>query len=316
MSFFGGGTDFSEYYKSYGGSVLSATFNKYCFVTVRELPPFFTYKNQFTYSKIERFDSPDELTHPLVREALKYLHETGLQISYDADLPARTGIGSSSSFAVGLLNSVHTLRGRYTDAKKLATEAILLERELCREHGGIQDQIAAAYGGLNRIDFDKNGFTVTPVDITEKRLNELNSELMLFFSGQSRVSSIIAKEQTNNIKTNTETLHKMKSLVSAGEMILTGDHPLSQFGELMAESWSMKATLADNIATDEINTIYEKAMKNGAAGGKLLGAGGGGFLLLYVPQKYQSKVRAALEDYMYVPFSFENSGSTVLYSGK
>lgn len=316
MSFFGGGTDFSEYYKNYGGSVLSATFNKYCFVTVRELPPFFTYKNQFTYSKIERFDSPDELTHPLVREALKYLHETGLQISYDADLPARTGIGSSSSFAVGLLNSVHTLRGRYTDAKKLATEAILLERELCREHGGIQDQIAAAYGGLNRIDFDKNGFTVTPVDITEKRLNELNSELMLFFSGQSRVSSIIAKEQTNNIKTNTETLHKMKSLVSAGEMILTGDHPLSQFGELMAESWSMKATLADNIATDEINTIYEKAMKNGAAGGKLLGAGGGGFLLLYVPQKYQSKVRAALEGYMYVPFSFENSGSTVLYSGK
>jgi len=314
MSFFGGGTDFSQYYEKYGGSVLSATFDKYCFVTVRDFPPFFEHKNQFTYSKIERFDSPEELSHPLVREALRYLHESAIQISYDADLPARTGIGSSSSFAVGLLNSIHTLRGRYTDKKLLAQEAILLERELCREHGGIQDQIAASYGGFNRIDFDKNGFTVSPVEISEERLKKLNSELMLFFSGQSRFSGEIAKEQTNNISVNTDTLNKMKELVYEGERILTGDGDLRSFGELLDVSWQMKTTLASNITTDRINSIYETAKKNGAVGGKLLGAGGGGFLLLYVPEKNQGKVRTALENYMHVPFSFEHDGSKILYS--
>lgn len=314
MSFFGGGTDFCEYYENYGGSVLSATFNKYCFVTVRDFPPFFDHKNQLTYSKIERFDSPDELSHPLVREALKYLHESGIQISYDADLPARTGIGSSSSFAVGLLNSIHTLRGRYSDKKQLATEAIYLERELCREHGGIQDQIAAAYGGFNRIDFNKNGFSVKPVEISEERLSELNSRLLLFFSGQSRFSSEIAKEQTNKLSENTETLHKMKALVDEGEKILTSAASLDEFGELLDYSWKMKTTLANNITTDEINSFYETAIKNGASGGKLLGAGGGGFILLYVPEKNQNKVRTALEKYMYVPFSFENEGSKILYS--
>lgn len=314
MSFFGGGTDFSEYFEKYGGSVLSATFDKYCFVTVRDFPPFFDHKNQLTYSKIERFDSPDELSHPLVREALKYLHENGIQISYDADLPARTGIGSSSSFAVGLLNSIHTLRGKYTDKKQLATEAILLERVLCKEYGGIQDQIAAAYGGLNRIDFNKDGFQVSPISISEERLEKLNSNLLLFFSGQSRFSSEIAKEQTSRTAENTETLHKMKALVDEGEKILCSKSSLDDFGELLDYSWKMKTTLANNITNDEINAFYETALKNGALGGKLLGAGGGGFILLYVPEKYQSKVKTALEKYMYVPFRFENDGSRILYS--
>lgn len=316
MSFFGGGTDFSEYYIKYGGSVLSATFNKYCFVTVRDFPPFFEHKNQFTYSKIERFNSPDELSHPLVRETLKYLHENRIQISYDADLPARTGIGSSSSFAVGLLNSIHTLRGRYSTAKQLANEAIILERDLCKEYGGIQDQIAAAYGGFNRIDFDGKGFTVKPIGISEERLRSLNSELMLFFSGQSRISGEIAEEQSKNVSLNTDTLHKMKALVNEGERILTESRKLSEFGEILDISWQMKTTLASNITTDKINTIYETAKKSGAVGGKLLGAGGGGFLLLYVPEKNQRKVRTALEDYMYVPFAFESKGSEIIYSGK
>ena len=316
MSFFGGGTDFSQYYESYGGSVLSATFNKYCFVTVRDFPPFFSHRNQLTYSKIERFNSPDELSHPLVREALKYLHEDGIQISYDADLPARTGIGSSSSFAVGLLNSIHTMRGRYCDKNKLANEAIYLERVLLREHGGIQDQIAAAYGGLNRIDFDKNGFSVKPVEISDERLSELNSRLMLFFSGQSRFSGEIAKSQTDRLPENIETLHKMRSLTDEGERILTSSSSLDCFGELLDYSWKLKTTLADNITTDEINTLYETALKNGAVGGKLLGAGGGGFILLYVPEKYQSKIRTALDRYMFVPFSFENEGTKILYSRK
>ena len=316
MSFFGGGTDFSEYYKEFGGSVLSATFDKYCFVTVRDFPPFFEHKNQFTYSKIERFNSPEELSHPLVREALKHLHENAIQISYDADLPARTGIGSSSSFAVGLLNSIHTLRGRYSTSKQLANEAIFLERELCGESGGIQDQIAAAYGGLNRIDFDRNGFTVKPVSVSEERLKTLNSNLMLFFSGQSRISGEIAREQQSNIEENVKTLHNMKLLVNEGERILTEGRDLSEFGELLDASWGMKTTLASNITTDKINEIYSQAKRNGAVGGKLLGAGGGGFLLFYVPEKYQSKVRTALEDYMYVPFSFESEGSRIIYSRK
>lgn len=314
MSFFGGGTDFSQYFEKYGGSVISATFDKYCFVTVRDFPPFFDHKNQFTYSKIERFDSPDELSHPLVRETLKYLHENAIQINYDADLPARTGIGSSSSFAVGLLNSIHTLRGRYTDSKKLSSEAILIERELCGEYGGIQDQIASAYGGFNRIDFDKNGFYVKPLAISEERLSTLNNKLMLFFSGRSRFSGEIAKEQTGNIINNTETLHKMKALVDEAEKILTSSVTLDFFGELLDTSWKMKTTLANNITTDEINIIYETAAKNGALGGKLLGAGGGGFILLYVPESNQQKVRTALEKYMYVPFRFESQGSKILYS--
>ncbi len=314
MSFFGGGTDYPEYFNEHGGSVLSATFDKYCFVTVRDFPPFFDHKNQLTYSKIERFDSPEELSHPLVREALKYLHESGIQISYDADLPARTGIGSSSSFAVGLLNSIHTLRGRYTDTKSLANEAIHLERVLCREDGGIQDQIAAAYGGFNRIDFNSDGFSVKHIEAPEKRLRQLNSRLMLFFSGQSRFSGEIAKEQTKRLSDNTATLHKMKALVDEGERILISDSPLDEFGELLDYSWQMKTTLANNITTDEINCFYETARKNGAAGGKLLGAGGGGFILLYVDEKYRSKVRNSLERYMLVPFSFETEGSRILYA--
>lgn len=316
MSFFGGGTDFSEYYTKFGGSVLSATFNKYCFVTVRDFPPFFEHKNQLTYSKIERFNSPDELSHPLVREALKYLHENSIQISYDADLPARTGIGSSSSFAVGLLNSIHTLRGRYSTSKQLANEAIHLERVLCKEYGGIQDQIAAAYGGFNKIVFDSKGFTVNPISINEDRLRQLNGELMLFFSGQSRISGEIAEEQAKNVSANTKTLNKMKELVNEGERILTENRNLSEFGELLDISWQMKTTLAGNITTDKINYLYETAKKSGAVGGKLLGAGGGGFLLLYVPEKNQSKVRTALEDYMYVPFDFESEGSKIIYSRK
>lgn len=314
MSFFGGGTDFEDYYVKYGGSVLSATFDKYCFVTVRDFPPFFEHKNQLTYSQIERFDSPDELSHPLVRETLKYLHEDGIQISYDADLPARTGIGSSSSFAVGLLNSIHTLRGRFRTQKQLAEQAVYIERTLCKEHGGVQDQIATAYGGFNRIDFTADSFTVTPVNINDTRLSELNSNLLLFFSGRSRISGEIAKEQAGKLSDNTKTLHKMKDLVFEGEKILTSNRNLDEFGELLDCSWKMKTTLASNITTDEINSLYETAKKNGAVGGKLLGAGGGGFMLLYVPEKNKARVCNALDKYMYVPFSFENEGSKILYN--
>ncbi len=316
MSFFGGGTDYREYYEKYGGSVISATFDKYCFVTVRDYPPFFSYKNQLTYSKIERFNSPDEVSHPLVRETMKYLGENALQIGYDSDLPARTGIGSSSSFAVGLLNSIHTLRGGRPNAYTLAQEAIFIERERCAELGGVQDQIAAAYGGFNRIDFSADGFTVRPVNIPSERLENLNAKLMLFFSGTSRISSDISKEQSANLNKNIDTLWDMRGLTDEAEKILLSSCSLDRFGELLDVTWQLKQKLASNISTDEVNGIYAAAKESGAVGGKLLGAGGGGFLLLYVPEEKQANVRKALSKYMYVPFSFEHEGSKIIYAQK
>ena len=314
MSFFGGGTDFREYFEKYGGSVISATFDKYCFVTVRDYPPFFPYTNQLTYSKIERFNSPEELTHPMVREIYHFLHEDRLQIGYDSDLPARSGIGSSSSFAVGLLNCIHTHRGKSCNAYTLAKEAITVERDMCREYGGIQDQIAAAYGGFNRIDFDKNGFYVKPLNIASDRLELLNGRLMLFFSGLSRIAGDISRQQSDNLHKNITTLSNMKFLTDEAEKILLSDESLDHFGELLDVTWQLKTKLADNISNDGVMAMYETAKRSGAIGGKLLGAGGGGFMLFYVPEDRQQHVREALKDYMYVPFRFENEGSRIIYN--
>ena len=314
MSFFGGGTDFREYFEKYGGSVISATFDKYCFVTVRDYPPFFPYTNQLTYSKIERFNSPEELSHPMVREIYHFLHEDRLQISYDSDLPARSGIGSSSSFAVGLLNAIHTHRGKFCNAYTLAKEAITVERDLCREYGGIQDQIAAAYGGFNRINFDRNGFYVKPLSIAYDRLEQLNGRLMLFFSGLSRIAGDISRQQSDNLNKNITTLSNMKFLTDEAEKILLTDESLDHFGELLDMTWQLKMKLADNISNDGVMAMYETAKRSGAVGGKLLGAGGGGFMLFYVPENRQQHVRDALKDYMYVPFRFENEGSRIIYN--
>ncbi len=314
MSFFGGGTDFREYFEKYGGSVISATFDKYCFVTVRDYPPFFPYTNQLTYSKIERFNSPEELSHPMVREIYHFLHENRLQISYDSDLPARSGIGSSSSFAVGLLNAIHTHRGKSCNAYTLAKEAITVERDLCKEYGGIQDQIAAAYGGFNRIDFDKNGFYVKPLNVAYDRLEQLNGRLMLFFSGLSRIAGDISRQQSDNLQKNITTLSNMKFLTDEAEKILLSDESLDHFGELLDVTWQLKTKLADNISNDGVMAMYETAKRSGAVGGKLLGAGGGGFMLFYVPENRQQHVRDALKDYMYVPFRFENEGSRIIYN--
>ena len=314
MSFFGGGTDFREYFEKYGGSVISATFDKYCFVTVRDYPPFFPYTNQLTYSKIERFNSPEELSHPLVREVYHFLKEKNLQISYDSDLPARSGIGSSSSFAVGLLNAIHTHRGKFCNAYTLAKEAITVERDLCKEYGGIQDQIAAAYGGFNRIDFDRNGFYVKPLNIAYDRLEQLNGRLMLFFSGLSRIAGDISRQQSDNLNKNITTLSNMKFLTDEAEKILLSGESLDHFGELLDMTWQLKMKLADNISNDEVVAMYETAKRHGAIGGKLLGAGGGGFMLFYVPENRQQEVRDALKDYMYVPFRFENEGSRIIYN--
>ena len=314
MSFFGGGTDYKEYFETYGGSVISATFDKYCFVTVRDYPPFFPYTNQLTYSKIERFNDPAELSHPMVRAVYQFLNEKNLQIGYDSDLPARSGIGSSSSFAVGLLNSIHTHRGKSCNPFTLAKEAITVEREICREYGGVQDQIAAAYGGFNRIDFDKNGFYVKPLNISSERLEQLNGRLMLFFSGMSRVAGDISREQSDNLRRNITTLSNMKFLTDEAEKALLSEDSLDHFGELLDLTWQLKMKLASNISNDEVVNMYETARSHGALGGKLLGAGGGGFMLFYVPENRQAAVREALKGYMYVPFRFEREGSRIIYN--
>ena len=314
MSFFGGGTDYPDYYREYGGSVLSTTFDKYCYVTVRHLPRFFDYTSQVSYAKIERVKSVDEIEHPAVREAMKYLDMHELQISYDADLPARSGLGTSSSFAVGLLNAFHALKGQYTDKMKLAKEAIYLERELCREDGGIQDQVAVAFGGLNRIDFNSDTISVQPVVISKERKQKLNDNLMLFFTGFARFSKEIAKEQKAELHNRLAELGKIKSLVDDAEEILrTKSISLDEFGRLLDYTWKLKRGITKSISNDALDDIYACAMKNGALGGKLLGAGGGGFFVFYVEKERQKNLREALNELLYIPFSFENEGSRILY---
>ena len=314
MSFFGGGTDIKEFYEKNGGAVISSTFDKYVYVTVRHLPRFFEYKNQVTYSKIERTNNTEDIEHPMVRNAMKHLDMHELLIQYDADLPARSGLGSSSSFAVGLINAFYALKGKYADKRKLADDAIYVEREMCQESGGLQDQIAASYGGLNRIDFDENGYTVTPIIISPERKEKLNDNLMLFFTGFSRFSADVQKDTKKNIEKKTEILMEMKNMVDEAEKILEDKtRNLNDFGKLMDRSWKLKRKTGSKISTNEIDKIYDKAIEAGALGGKLLGAGGGGFMLFYVPKVKQKKVKEALNNLLYVPFRFENQGTQIIY---
>ena len=315
MSFFGGGTDYPPFFREHGGSVLSTTFDKYAYVTVRHLPGFFDYKTQVSYSKIERVHHVSELEHPLVREAMKYLDMHSLHIAYDADLPARSGLGSSSAFAAALMSAFHALKGQYCSPEQLAKECIYVERTLCQENGGWQDQIASCYGGFNRIHFNKeNSFDVAPVIISKEKKQRLNDSLMLFFTGFTRLSSEIAKAQIKAAKNKEQELLEMLALVDAAEKVLIEKHgDLDDFGRLLHETWQLKRGVTDKISTSELDNIYAVAMAAGALGGKLLGAGGGGFFVFYVPRERQTYVRKALESLLYVPFQFENEGTKILY---
>ena len=314
MSFFGGGTDLSGFFNEHGGAVISTTFDKYCYVTVRHLPAFFDYKTHLTYSKTEYVNSYEEIQHPAIREAMKHMDMHNIRLTYESDLPARTGLGTSSSFAVGMIEAFYALNGKYADKRKLADDAIYLERELCKEAGGIQDQIAASFGGLNRIDFSKDGYTVRPIVISRARKEKLNNNLMLFFTGFSRFSSDIQKGTEKSMKDKTKELLEMYSLVDKAEKVLTDEScDLDEFGRLLDYKWKLKRGISSGISTGSIDEQYEKAMKAGALGGKLLGAGGGGFLLFYVPQEKQAAVKKALENQMYVPFKFENEGTRIIH---
>lgn len=314
MSFFGGGTDIESFFRENRGSVLSSTFDKYCYVTVRHLPRFFDYSTDLTYSKSERVNSVDEIEHPAIRNAMKMLDMHELRLTYDADLPARSGLGTSSSFAVGMLNAFYALKGRYVDKKRLADEAIYLERTLCNESGGWQDQIAAAYGGLNRINFIDNEYEVMPVIISPERKQQLNRNLMLFFTGFIRFSSVVQRAIAMDKRDRFAQLKEMHRLVDDAETVLTDSHSnLDEFGRLLDHTWRLKRQVGAAVSTESIDGLYERGIKAGAIGGKLLGAGGGGFLLFYVPQEYQEAVRAELSELLYIPFKFENKGTQVIH---
>ena len=315
MSFFGGGTDMEDYFKENGGAVLSTTFDKYCYVNVRHLPRFFEWSNELSYSKTERVSSINDIKHPAIREAMKMLDMQEIRLTYEADLPARSGLGTSSSFAVGMLNAFYALKGKYVDKKKLADDAIYLERNLCNEIGGWQDQIAASFGGLNRINFNADGYEVLPVIISPERKRQLNSNLLMFFTGFTRFSSDI--QRVNNVSNTEEkrsNLKKMYELVDEAEAILTNkNRDLDDFGRLLDTTWRLKKGTGAAISTGSIDELYEKGLKAGALGGKLLGAGGGGFLVFYVPDERQSAVRDAMNDLMYIPFKFEDGGTRVIH---
>lgn len=315
MSFFGGGTDMEEYFKEYGGSVLSTTFDKYCYVNVRHLPRFFEWSSELTYSKIEKVSKIDEIQHPAIREAMKMLDMHEIRLTYEADLPARSGLGTSSSFAVGMLNAFYALKGKYADKKKLADEAIYLERVLCNEAGGWQDQIAAAYGGFNRINFNSDGYEVLPVIISPERKNRLNNNLLMFFTGFTRFSSEVQKTNAaGNQENKKEMLREMYSLVNEAEKVLTDtEADLDEFGRLLDHTWRLKRKTGSAISTNSIDELYERGLKAGALGGKLLGAGGGGFLVFYVQPDKQEEVKREMSDLLYIPFKFENGGTRVIH---
>ena len=314
MSFFGGGTDFSGFYDEHGGAVLSTTFDKYCYVTVRHLPRFFEYSTHLTYSKTEYVNNSDEIQHPAIRNAMKWLDMHEIRLTYESALPASSGLGTSSSFAVGLLSAFYSLKGKYADKRRLADDAIYLVRVLCREAGGIQDQIAASFGGLNRINFSRDGYSVHPIIISTERKQALNDHLMLFFTGFSRFSADIQENTKTVLKDKTKQLLEMKSLVDEAEKILTDKNiHLDDFGKLLDYTWHLKKGISTAISTNSIDEQYSKAIRAGAIGGKLLGAGGGGFLLFYVPLDKQDAVKEALSGQLYVPFRFENEGTKVIF---
>lgn len=313
MSFFGGGTDMPEFFREHGGAVISTSFDKYCYVNVRHLPPFFDYYTELSYAKTERVVDVNEIEHPAIREAMKMLDMHDIRLTYEADLPARTGLGTSSSFAVGMLNAFYALKGKYADKKRLSKEAIYLERALCNEAGGWQDQIAAAYGGLNRINFHGDSFDVQPIIISPERKRQLNKNLMMFFTGFTRFSSEI-QQSSKSIEDKTSQLLDMLAIVDEAEMVLEDKYSdLDDFGRLLDKSWRLKKQTGNKVSTGSIDELYEKAITAGALGGKLLGAGGGGFLLFYVPEEKQPAVLKAMEKLMYVPFEFENGGTRVIH---
>jgi len=314
ISFFGGGTDYDVWYQEHGGAVLSTAINRYCYVSCRYLPPFFDYRNRIVYSKTETVNDLDEIIHPVVREVLKMMNLQGLEVHHDGDLPSRAGLGSSSSFTVGIINALNALLEKSMSKEQLARAAYHLERKRLKENVGIQDQIATAYGGLNKVDISCDGsFNVNPVVLNNERLTSLQDSMLLVFTGTSRISSEIAGHNIRAIPNKTAELHRMRQMVDEGLDILNNSSDLGDFGKLLDESWKIKRSLYKKIAPDFVDDIYDKARAAGALGGKLLGAGGGGFMLFFVRPEERASVLTALNNLLVVPIKFDFSGSQIIF---
>lgn len=315
ISLFGGGTDYPSWFNKHGGSVLATTIDKYCYLTCRYLPPFFEHRIRIIYSKIENCQTIDEIVHPSAREVLRFLEmNDGVEIHHDADLPARSGMGSSSAFTVGLLNAIHALKGQMCTKHQLAAESIHLEQSVMKENVGSQDQVQAAYGGFNHVQFLPNGeFVVTPVTISPERIMQLNSHLMLFYTGIKRTASDVAESFVNDMESRRRQLRTMRQLVDEAVNILVSGADIDGIGELLKEAWEAKRSLSSKVSNPEVDSMYETATSAGAIGGKLTGAGGGGFLLLFVPPDRQKSVLKSLDGLVHVPFRFEFSGSQIIF---
>ena len=315
ISFFGGGTDYPPWYRNHGGAVFSTTIDKYCYISCRHLPPFFEHKHRIVYSHIENVREIEDIKHPAARAVLKWANVVdGLEIHHDGDLPARSGLGSSSAFTVGLAHAMYGLRGQMVSKSTLAKDAIHIEQNLIGENVGSQDQVSAAYGGFNRIDFYRDdSFDVTPVIIPVYRRKELRDHLMLCFTGFSRIADEIAKSQIDNFNNREKELKRMREMVDEAITILSdGRVSIDEFGKLLDLSWKYKRSLSDRVSTPEIDQIYEEAMRAGAIGGKILGAGGGGFMLLFAKPEKHAAIRERLKELVHVSFNFDDSGSRVV----
>ena len=316
ISFFGGGTDYPIWYKENGGAVLSTTINRYSYISCRFRPPFFKYRYKLSYSKIEEVNHRKQIDHPSVRECVKFLKFKGdFSMQHDSDLPAQSGLGSSSTFTVGLLNALSGLRGEMKTKRQLALNAIHIEQKMIKENVGSQDQTAAAFGGLNKIEFGgPNEINIYPITLSQNRQNDLQNNLMMFFTGFSRTASEIAAEQIKSTPLKKNELKLMHQMVyEAIDILYNKKRDLADFGKLLHESWKLKRSLSSRISNSAIDNIYEAGLKAGALGGKLLGAGGGGFILFFAKPEIQPQIKEKLKKYLHVPFAFENSGSQIIY---
>ena len=315
ISFFGGGTDYPSWYREHGGAVLATTIDKYCYLTCRYLPPFFEHRYRLVYSKIENCHSIDEISHPAAREVLRFMQmERGVEIHHDGDLPARSGMGSSSAFTVGMLHALYALKGRMPTKHQLAMESIQIEQEMVKETVGSQDQALAAYGGFNHVTFHPNGgITVRPIALARDKILELNSHLMLFYTGIKRTAADVAKTYVDQMSEKRRQLQLIQGMVDQSLSILNDGKNLTAFGELLHEAWQAKRSLSAQVTNPEVEEIYAAARAAGAIGGKLIGAGGGGFMLLFAPPSRQEAVRQRLNKLLHVPFEFEFNGSQIIF---
>jgi D-glycero-alpha-D-manno-heptose-7-phosphate kinase len=315
ISFFGGGTDYPEWYREHGGAVLATTIDKYCYISVRELPPFFDHKFRVVYSLVENVREIREIQHPAVRGVLEWLKVSkGLEIHHDGDLPARSGLGSSSAFTVGLINAVYALDGHYASKDKLAGEAIHVEQCLLQERVGLQDQVSAAFGGFNHITVAQNGtYTVSPMVLPPERLKALQDHLLLVFTGISRTAAEIAETVVSNLKRKTSDMQTIQQMVDQAIAILASPATdIAEFGLLLQQMWTLKRALSDRVSNATVDGLLDTAMRAGAIGGKLLGAGGGGFMLLFVRPEHRARVQESLSNLISVPFKFEMLGGRIV----